>query len=37
MEHEGFSSALIKGIAVSAAKAAGLYAGQDQETGSLPA
>jgi pyrroline-5-carboxylate reductase len=29
MEHEGFSSALIKGITVSAAKAAGLYAGNE--------
>jgi pyrroline-5-carboxylate reductase len=31
MEHEGFSSALIKGITVSADKAAGLYAGQGGE------
>jgi pyrroline-5-carboxylate reductase len=29
MEHEGFSSALIKGITVSAAKAARLYAGEE--------
>ena len=29
MEHEGFSSALIKGITVSAAKAAGLYEGEE--------
>jgi pyrroline-5-carboxylate reductase len=31
MEHEGFSSALILGITVSADKAAGLYAGPDGE------
>jgi pyrroline-5-carboxylate reductase len=31
MEHEGFSSALIKGITVSADKAAGLYAGREGE------
>jgi pyrroline-5-carboxylate reductase len=30
MEHEGFSSALIRGITVSAEKAAGLYAGPEQ-------
>jgi pyrroline-5-carboxylate reductase len=29
MEHEGFSSALIRGITVSADKAAGLYTGQE--------
>jgi len=30
MEHEGFSSAMIRGITVSAAKAAGLYAPDDE-------
>jgi len=30
MEHEGFSSAMIRGITVSADKAAGLYAGREE-------
>jgi len=31
MEHEGFSSAMIKGITVSAEKAAKLYTGPERE------